>query len=80
MTMCWKSASTGPKKKEAWIYLKLSIQSGIVGRLWRLWRLETVMDTGFEALLLASVFKPAGNSVSAISRGQLVNINNKKKN
>ena len=69
MTMCWKSANTGLKKKEAWLYLKLSIQSGIQGRLWRLRRLETIMDAGFEALLLASVFTPAGNSVSAISRG-----------
>ena len=35
-------------------------------------------DRNGHRLLLASVFKPAGNSVSAISRGQLVNINNKK--
>ena len=34
MTMCWKSANTGLKKKEAWLYSKLSIQSGLLGRLW----------------------------------------------
>ena len=74
------AASTGLKKKEAWLYLKLSFQSGILGRLCEIVASrDRNVTPAVEALLLASVFKPSRDIVCRlVSRGQLVNINNKK--